>query len=132
MVAGPRVVLKGSKKLQAILNRGENTTTKIVNQELKKATYDTENRARNRVPVITGRLQGSIKSQYSDKLIRGVVGSSVKYAARIEYGPDGTYKPDDNIPGSRTGFKPYLRPSLAAAMVEFNKRILIALNKSEL
>jgi hypothetical protein len=132
MVGGPRVVLKGAEKLQILLSEGSEKTKQIISNELKKATFETENLARERVPVITGRLQGSIKAKYNPRILRGVVGSSVNYAGTVEYGPNGEYGPEQNIPGSRTGFKPYLRPSLARAMKSFNKNILLALQNSGL
>jgi len=125
-----RVLLSGTNELSSIFVGANVLIKKIISNEIKKATFETGNLARGRVPVITGRLQGSISATYNERMLKGVVGSSVKYASTIEYGPNNEYGPNDNIPGSRTGFKPYLRPSLAIAIKDIDTNISKALEKS--
>jgi len=85
-------------------------TDKVVteyNTRLKQAMYEAvlllETEAKEKAPVDTGRLRGSITGVVLDltgDLIEGRVGTNVEYAATVELG------------SSNQAAQPYLRPAL--------------------
>jgi len=77
---GAGIQLHGTREFKVLMAAAPGIVQSAVGAELKKATYETENLARKRVPVITSRLQGSIKATYNALTMKGVVGSDVKYA----------------------------------------------------
>jgi HK97 gp10 family phage protein len=71
---------------------------------VRSITRDAERRARELVPVDTGRLRRSISSDVEGKeLVVGTVSADTEYAAYVEYGT------------SRMHAQPYLRPAMLEA-----------------
>jgi len=68
--------------------------------EVDKTTKDIEVKAKNRVPVNTGKLKQSIFSRMDFSKGIGTVGATEKYAPYIEFGTGGRV----NIPNGYSGF----------------------------
>lgn len=56
--------------------------------EIKNTALSIERNAKQRTPVDTGRLRGSIQSQFSESMggVQADIGTNVEYANFIEYG----------------------------------------------
>ena len=75
-------------------------------QAMSKALNDIQAGAKNRAPVDTGALMGSISHEYSrsGSTLRGEVGPTVNYGGFVELGT------------SRMSAQPYLRPATDAVL----------------
>lgn len=83
--------------------------------EVKRATFDVEAKAKERVPVRTGTLRRSIHSVFSNGGLTGIVGPSVLYGKFVEFGT------------RRAGARPYLRPAAEAVLPRFAEAVKRAL-----
>lgn len=84
-------------------------------QEVQKATYDVEARAKQVVPVKTGTLRRSIHSVFSNGGLTGIVGPSVSYSAFVEFGT------------RRMAARPYMRPAAEQVLPGFTTAVKRAL-----
>lgn len=103
-------------------------------QGMREATLRVQRAAQEEVPVDTARLKNSITSRVigESKSVSGVVGTKVKYAARVEFG-DGPHEPEmgplgqwarrngadvnavaNKIRASGTRAQPYMQPAAKA------------------
>ena len=87
----------------------------LVADEVKRATFDIEARAKAKAPVRTGTLRRSIASVFSNGGLTGKVGPSVFYGRFIEFGT------------RRMGARPFMRPAAEAVLPRFAERVKAAL-----
>ena len=80
------VEVKGKDRLITKFENMSREMTKQVKQSVKKHTYDMERNAKQKAPVDTGRLKGSIGSSFFNSGLSGEVSTNVKYAIYQEYG----------------------------------------------
>lgn len=83
--------------------------------EVKKATFDVEAKAKAKVPVRTGTLRRSIHSVFENDGLRGIVGPSVEYGKFVEFGT------------RHMGARPYMRPAAEAVLPKFADAVKRAL-----
>lgn len=87
----------------------------LVANEVKKAVFDIEARAKARTPVRTGTLRRSIASVFENGGLTGKVGPSVFYGKFVEFGT------------RRMGARPFMRPAAEAVLPRFAERVKAAL-----
>ena len=87
----------------------------LVADEVKRATFDIEARAKARTPVRTGTLRRSIASVFENGGLTGRVGPSVLYGKFVEFGT------------RRMGARPFMRPAAEAVLPRFAERVKAAL-----
>lgn len=80
-----------------------------------KTAYDIEARAKAVVPVDTGNLKNSIRSEFSSDGLTGYVGTSVEYAPYVEFGT------------RKMGARPYLTTAAETARDAFVRAVEEAL-----
>lgn len=107
MAVGSRVRIKrwnAERVLAATMDRAERGMT--------RAVIFAEGQAKRRARVRTGRLRASIthRVERAGRVIRGFIGSNVRYARRIELGFHGT---DRRGRTYNQRAYPYLRPAIA-------------------
>jgi len=73
----------------------------------------------NKVPVITGKLRDSIR--FESKFLNYIVKYIINYAPFVEFGRAGK--------GTFTGQRPFFRPAITQAKINFIKRIKIRLKE---
>lgn len=83
--------------------------------EVKKATFQVEAKAKEKVPVKTGTLRRSIHSVFENGGLRGIVGPSVLYGKFVEFGT------------RRMGARPYMRPAAEQVLPGFAAAVKRAL-----
>ena len=84
-----------------------------VADEITYAALEMESKAKQRCPVVTGRLRASIKSFVDRDTLSAVVGTNVEYAEKVEYGGI-----------SKTGKKTKKTPFLYPAYFEVSGKLL--------
>lgn len=84
-------------------------------QEVQKAAFDIEARAKALAPVKTGTLRRSIHSVFSNGGLTGLVGPSVLYGKFVEFGT------------RRMGARPFMRPAAEAVLPKFADAVKRAL-----
>lgn len=53
---------------------------------VRKASFDVEGQAKNRVPVDTGALKNSISTEFEDGGLTGIIAPHMEYATFVEFG----------------------------------------------
>lgn len=86
-----------------------------VADEVKRATFDVEAKAKAKAPVKTGTLRRSIHSVFSNGGLTGIVGPSVLYGKFVEFGT------------RRMGARPFMRPAAEAVLPKFAAAVKRAL-----
>lgn len=76
-------------------------------QVVRKASFDVEGQAKNRVPVDTGALKNSISTEFEDGGLTGIIAPHMEYAAYVEYGT------------KRMSAQPYMTPAAEAVAPAF-------------
>lgn len=92
-----------------------------IEKAMTKATFIVENTAKQRVPVVSGRLRRSIRGGITDigrGYVEGTVGAHTDYAAAVEFG-----RPKKD--GGHTRATPYL----SAAVSENKSKIQLLINQ---
>jgi len=76
-------------------------------QVVRKASFDIEGQAKNRVPVDTGALKNSISTEFEDNGLTGIIAPHMEYATFVEFGT------------KRMSAQPYMTPAAEAVMPAF-------------
>lgn len=115
-----RIQVKGLDKLQKALAQGRKGARQAMVQALEAVTTITESEIKPVTPVRTGRLRASIthKVTATGRTLRGVVYTTVEYAADVEFGT-ARMKPRRYF---WTGLK-NARPRNERALREINRRL---------
>lgn len=110
-------MMAGTAAVSIVFNRFPEIIAKapgVARAAVSKAAFDIEGRAKATVPVDTGNLKNSIRTEMAE--LSAVVGTHVEYAPYVEFGT------------VRMGARPYLvpaaeavRPSFLQAMEEIAK-----------
>jgi HK97 gp10 family phage protein len=82
---------------------------------VRKASFDVEGQAKNRVPVDTGALKNSISTEFENGGLTGIIAPHTDYATFVEYGT------------KRMSAQPYMTPAaeaVAPAYIEAMKQML--------
>ena len=74
---------------------------------VKKASFDVEGQAKNRVPVDTGALKNSISTEFHDGGLTGIIAPHTEYALFVELGTQ------------RQSAQPYMFPAADAVRPAF-------------
>lgn len=74
---------------------------------VRKASFDVEGQAKNRVPVDTGALKNSISTEFEDNGLTGIIAPHMEYATFVEFGT------------KRMSAQPYMTPAAEAVMPAF-------------
>lgn len=74
---------------------------------VRKASFDVEAHAKNRVPVDTGALKNSISTEFEDRGLTGIIAPHTEYATFVEFGT------------RRMSAQPYMTPAAEAVMPAF-------------
>lgn len=87
-----------------------------VSAEVKRTAFAVEADGKRRAPVRTGRLRGSIHTEFPSET-SAVVGPSVEYGIYVEFGSRGR------------GARPFMRPAAEAVLPGFAARVRAILGK---
>ena len=82
---------------------------------VRKASFDIEGQAKNRVPVDTGALKNSISTEFENNGLTGIIAPHMEYATFVEFGT------------KRMSAQPYMIPAaeaVAPAYIEAMKQML--------
>ena len=91
------------------------TMPERTSQVVRKAAFDIEGQAKNRVPVDTGALKNSISTEFEDGGLTGIIAPHMEYATFVEFGT------------KRMSAQPYMLPAaeaVAPAFVQAMKQML--------
>ena len=112
-----RVIIDGAEKLRAKLS-DPNFVGGPLRDFLQRAGHEVESEAKQRAPVDTGHLQGSIQPRVSGTQVS--IGTPVKYAPYVEFGTRPHYPPPNALQpwARRHGFGPRGHFMLAAIIAK--------------
>lgn len=80
---------------------------KKTSQIVRKAAFDIEAQAKNRVPVDTGALKNSISTEFENNGLTGIIAPHMEYATYVEFGT------------KRISAQPYMTPAAEAVAPAF-------------
>lgn len=106
-----RIRVDGLSELRAKLRRIEQEVGRVARREVKRTALNVQRRARETVPVDTGRLRNSIAVEELEGGLDAAIGTNVEYAPYVEFGTN------------RTRPKPYLLPAMESERGPFRDRL---------
>jgi len=112
--------IQGLKQVRDALNNFEAKITTAAERGLLKALLFCEKEAKNRCPVVTGRLRASITgkiTKFTGTAVEGKLGAHTNYAAYVELGT------------ARSKARPYLWPALEDNFEKIEKILASELGK---
>ena len=106
-----KVDITGLNDLRGKLRAIEQGVGRAARREVKRAALNVQRKARQAVPVDTGRLRNSIAIEEVEGGLDAKVGSNVEYAPHVEFGT------------VRMRARAYLFPAMESERAPFRKRL---------
>ena len=105
------VTIKGLPDLEKKLIKMPLVVRAASGRAVKDETHETRDDAKRGAPFKTGTLRESIQAEYDEKLIRGRVAATARYAGFVEHGTEDTPE------------QPFMLPAAEVSRRRFPKRV---------
>ncbi len=87
-------------------------------EQIKESTFAIDKNAKRAVPVDTGRLRSSARTEFSNNGLTGEESFNTDYADAVEFGT------------SKQSAQPYLGPAFREEAAQFENKLIARINKS--